>query len=436
MALHRELSANVVGFCRLLRQGGVGAGPAEQGDALRALEWIALGDGEAFRLALRTTLAKSAEEQEVFDQHFDSYWRVWDRAGELNRRSQERSARTPTPRADGRSSSGRPSFLSIKDWLKGQEATEEEEAAGYSPFEVITRRDFSGFSAAEAREIAHLIARIARALATRFSRRYQQTQQRGKVDLRRTLRLNLRRGGDLFDLAFRRRRFQKLKLVLLCDVSKSMDLYSLFLIQFIHAFQSVYRRIETFVFSTSLHRLTPTLKAKDLAAVLAGLSKEVPDWSGGTKIGVSLQTFLSHYAATLVDRNTVVLIMSDGWDTGDLEVLESSMGELQRRAHCLIWLNPLLGNPDYRPSCRGMQVALPFIDLFAPAHNLDSLKDLVRQLARIQGRRPWRRGQFRKNPAWERTAARQAPEAPLPAPLPAAALTPQDWLKRFGRLPG
>jgi uncharacterized protein with von Willebrand factor type A (vWA) domain len=171
------------------------------------------------------------------------------------------------------------------------------------------------------------------------------------------------------------------------------------------------------------------LKARDLTTALAGLSREVPDWSGGTRIGGSLRAFLEGHAG-LVDRHTVVLIVSDGWDTGELETLESSMAELHRRARCLLWLNPLLGNPDYRPTCRGMQVALPFIDLFAPAHNLESLKELVRHLGRLQGQGLSRRGLFRKS-YWNKKSAEPA-EEPQPPP-PAPTLTPQEWLKRFGR---
>ncbi len=425
MALHRQLSANVVGFCRLLRQGGAGVGPGEQVDALNALAHIDLGDSAAFCAALRTALAKSPEEQAIFDEHFTSYWQVWDRATELNRRrrdDEEATAVVVDKRTPARAAS-----ITISDWLKGnEEAQEEEEAAGYSPFEVATHRDFSGFGGEELTELVELINALARRLATRFSRRYRRSQHRGRLDLRLTLRTNMRRGGELLELVHRRRRRQRLKLVLLCDVSKSMDLYSRFLIQFIYAFQSVYRRIETFVFSTALHRITDTLKAAELGQVLDQLADEVPDWSGGTRIGASLQTFLRDYGAPMVDRNTVVLIASDGWDTGEIEVLEESMDELQHRARCIIWMNPLMGNPDYQPTCRGMQAALPFVDLFAPAHNLDSLRRLVRQLARVQGWTSPRRGRRYTAPGIAQATETEILEASsLQADL-------DRWRQRFG----
>ena len=321
----------------------------------------------------------------------------------------------------------KPASVTISDWLKKHEIVEkEDEAAGYSPFEVISRKDFKGFSAAEIHEIIQLITVLGKVLATRFSRRYRQTRRRGRLDLRRILRLSLRRGGDLIDLAYRQRRRQRLKLVLLCDVSKSMDLYSRFLIQFIYAFQSVYRRLETFAFSTSLHHITHILKEDNLPQVLAALSSQVPDWSGGTKIGTSLHTFLEHYGTGMVDRNTVVLIMSDGWDTGDIETLEHSMDEIQRRARCLVWLNPLMGSPEYQPTCRGMQAALPFIDIFAPAHNLESLRQLVRHLGAIQ------RGTARLKIDPFRRFDESAPAAPAPAPKLEEKVDRQAWLNRFG----
>ena len=428
MALHHRLSANVVGFCRLLRHQGSGVGPGEERDALQALQHIDLSDSAAFCAALRVTLAKSAEEQKMFDAHFASYWQVWDRATELNRRRRDDEETTAVV-VDKRTPA-RAATVTISDWLKGGEKAEEEgEAAGYSSFEVITQRDFSGFDGAEVNELIELINALARSLASRFSRRYRHSKRRGKLDLRRTLRANLRRGGDIVELVYRRRRRQRLKLVLLCDVSKSMDLYSRFLIQFIYAFQSVYRRIETFVFSTSLHRITDTLKAAELPQVLDQLADVVPDWSGGTRIGASLQTFLQDYGAHSVDRNTVVLIASDGWDTGDIEVLEESMDELQHRARCVIWMNPLMGNSDYQPSCRGMQAALPFVDIFAPAHNLDSLKRLVHQLAKVQDWTAPRRGRAhsKRSTAASATSATDTPIGDSPS-YPEL----ERWRRRFG----
>ena len=383
LALRRELSANLVGFCRHLRQNGLRSGMEEQMDALRALKEVDLEHASAFRMALLTTLAKSAQEQEIFDEHFHSFWYVWESAENLHQRFKAKKEEPAAVEVGTRQK--KQSFVSLNDWLGVTETVEEEkEAAGYSPFETDSERDFSTFQAEELTEVMRLINEIGKTLATRFSRRTMNSKNRGLIDLRRTMRLSLRRGGEILDLAHYQRRRQRLKLVLLCDVSKSMDLYSHFLIQFIYAFQCVYRRIETFVFSTSLHRITESLHKEELQDALDQLSGTVPDWSGGTKIGVSLEQFVGKYGLKLVDSQTVVLIISDGWDTGEVDLLENNMRFLQKHARNVIWLNPLKGSPGYEPTTRGMQVALPHVDIFASAHNLNSLRKLVRQLTLIQ----------------------------------------------------
>ncbi|HJM06469.1 MAG TPA: VWA domain-containing protein [SAR324 cluster bacterium] len=382
-ALRRALSSNLVGFCRHLRNQGLVSGIGEQMDALRALESIPLREQEPFRMALRTSLAKSTQEQEIFDEHFRKFWYVWESSGEFYRQPPgEEEERSKIHVIDERP---KPTFLSIHDWMnQDSESDEVRDSAGYSPFEVDTERDFSQFGSEELNEVIALINEIGKRLATRFSRRMRHSKRHGPMDLRRTMRLSLRRGGELIDLMHHRRRRQRLKLVLLCDVSKSMDLYSRFLIQFIYAFQTVYRRIETFVFSTSLHRITDQLKQQSMDEAVARISESVPDWSGGTKIGASLKQFVEEYSLKVVDPATVVLVISDGWDTGEVEMLSESMSHLKRSARSLIWLNPLKGSPDYEPTTRGMQAALPHLDLFASAHNLNSLRDLMGELMLLQ----------------------------------------------------
>jgi len=382
-ALRRALSSNLVGFCRHLRNQGLVSGIGEQIDALRALESIPLREQEPFRMALRTSLAKSTQEQEIFDEHFRKFWYVWESSGEFYRQPPgEEEERSKIHVIDERP---KPTFLSIHDWMnQDSESDEVRDSAGYSPFEVDTERDFSQFGSEELNEVIALINEIGKRLATRFSRRMRHSKRHGPMDLRRTMRQSLRRGGELIDLMHHRRRRQRLKLVLLCDVSKSMDLYSRFLIQFIYAFQTVYRRIETFVFSTSLHRITDQLKQQSMDEAVARISESVPDWSGGTKIGASLKQFVDEYSLKVVDPATVVLVISDGWDTGEVEMLSESMSHLKRSARSLIWLNPLKGSPDYEPTTRGMQAALPHLDLFASAHNLNSLRDLMGELMLLQ----------------------------------------------------
>jgi uncharacterized protein with von Willebrand factor type A (vWA) domain len=222
-----------------------------------------------------------------------------------------------------------------------------------------------------------LTVQIARRLARRISRRRRPSARRGRLDLRRTLRANVTR-GDLIDLRYRRRKRRKVRLVLLCDVSGSMDLYSRFLLQFLFALQSVFARVETFTFSVHLTRVTEYLRGRSYREVLRRLTA-VRDWSGGTRIGESLAEFNRQWGR-LVDRQTIVIILSDGWDTGDPELLAGELLRIKRRAGRVIWLNPLLGNPSYEPLTRGMAAALPLVDHFAAAHNLAALRALAGSL--------------------------------------------------------
>jgi uncharacterized protein len=206
--------------------------------------------------------------------------------------------------------------------------------------------------------------------------------RRHLIDFRKTIRLSLRNAGEVIEVAYKERAPRPMNLVLLCDVSGSMGNYSKFLISVIYSLQSVYNRIETFVFSTALTRLTSIIKRKSLNQVLQEISDSVPDWSGGTRIGECFQDLLKLHSDKIT-KNTVVLILSDGWDVGDIDLLEQSMKSIHNKAKRVIWLNPLLGSSEYEPSCSGMHRALPYIDDFLPANNVQSLRDLCNHLSKM-----------------------------------------------------
>jgi uncharacterized protein with von Willebrand factor type A (vWA) domain len=250
---------------------------------------------------------------------------------------------------------------------------------GASNVESDATKDFSLFGADELEEISRLARRIARRLSRCPSRRWEAARRGVKVDLRRTLRQSLRNGGEFIKLSFKRRKQKKTRLVMICDVSGSMDIYSQLLLQFAHGLQNSFARVETFVFSTKIERITGHLRKNSYKHALERLGSNVRGWSGGTLIGASVAAFNSGWPK-LVDKRAVVIILSDGWDTGEAEELSAALGALRRRAGKLIWLNPLLGNPAYQPHVRGMQAALPHIDVFAPLHNLASLRALERHL--------------------------------------------------------
>jgi hypothetical protein len=189
-----------------------------------------------------------------------------------------------------------------------------------------------------------------------------------------------RSGGDAVRLRYRRRRIRKTRLVVICDVSGSMQTHARFLLAFLYAAQDAFARVETFVFDVSLRRVTASLRAGSFTEALERIAADVGGFSGGTRIGGSLAAFVERWPA-LIGPDTVVIIMSDGWDTGEPEVLDRAMRAIRRRARRVIWLNPLLAEPAYRPLTRGMQAALPHVDVFAPAHDLDSLRSLARHLS-------------------------------------------------------
>ena len=374
---HRDLVRNMLQFGRLLRSYEMLVTPSEIFDGLRALESVDLNDRSEVQLALRTTLTSKLEDLPVFDQLFEIFWRSL---------IAEQEAEGPedalvNPNAEGEPDGQQKMQVRLEAKEDGEESDEgEEELALYSPVEVVTDKDFSAFQADEMAEIARAILIIAKRLATRESRRTRIASKSHLIDPRRTMRRNLKYGDTIIELAHKTKKIRKPRIVLICDVSRSMDSYSRFLLQFIYAFQNSLGRVESFVFSTSLTRVTDYFRNEEIGEALERIAREVHDWSGGTRIGQSLRTFNKEYGRKLVDHNTIVLVLSDGLDTGDAEVLGEAMEELAERACKVIWLNPLLGSQDYRPLARGMSTALPHVDVFAPAHNLASLQELGHHL--------------------------------------------------------
>lgn len=376
---HGDLLRNLIQFARRLQAEGLLVTPDEAVDALRALEHIDLGDRREFYLALRAVFTSRVDDLPVFDRVFAEFWRLV--PGSLDDADQDCGASEETRSPDGlENSSETVTQISLEEWNEADSSDEEQEVPGYSAEEVLRTKDFSTFQPNELDEIIRLTARLARKMAMRLSRRQRPTRHGHVIDPRRTMRLNIKYGGDPLELARKRRKIAKTKLVLICDVSGSMDIYSRFLLQFIYAVQHTFANVESFVFSTQLTRVTDYFEREDIYDALRTIEREVLDWSGGTRIGQSLKTFNELYARSMVDRHTVVLILSDGWDTGEAALLDEQMDVLSRRAARVIWLNPLKASPGYQPLCKGMSTALPYVDIFASAHNLESLLELERYL--------------------------------------------------------
>ena len=370
-APHTDLERNLVEFCRVLRARELLVSPSEVIDALRTAETIDLADRTEMKLALRTVLTARREDVPVFDATFDEFWRT---------RMPEGGDDHFTTRDRNLQGRGQPQHAESQEAATEEEERDGSEAPQSSPIEVIARHDFLNFEADQLAEIRKAVRLIAQRLAQQHSRRYRATRRGDSIDLRRTFRKNIKYGGTVVEFARKRRTLRKPRIVLLCDVSRSMELYSTFLLQFIYALQNALGKVESFVFSTRLTRVTEYFKTDDIYCALERMAREVPDWAGGTRIGDSLSTFNRQWALRVLDRHTIVLILSDGLDSGQAARLGDEMEAIERRAARVIWLNPLLGDEGYRPMARTMRAALQHVSVFAPGHSLESLEALGRRL--------------------------------------------------------
>ncbi|MBI2177754.1 MAG: VWA domain-containing protein [Candidatus Tectomicrobia bacterium] len=398
----RGLQGEVIGFCRVLRRAGLKITSGRIVDLFRSFDVLDITDLENLYIAGKSNLVCSQEEQALYDALFRQYW-FDERAGQSSAddsveldapfgdEGEEGSTQEGGKPSDEGDTEGegkdQPGLPSDEDSDAGAEpgepGDEEEGIPSYSPAEVLSAKDFSTFEADQVAELRRIIAKLVPKLATKISRRKRPDMRSQEVDLRRSVKRSIRTGGEVLRLFRRKRRIQKTQIILLCDVSGSMDSYSQFLIQFLYSLQNEIKSLRTFVFSTRLTDATPYLRHKDVSHALRRLSQEVHDWSGGTQIGNCLKTFNFDYGRTILNSRTIVIIISDGWDRGDTEVLSLEMDRLRRKCYRLIWLNPLLGSPGYRPIDRGMRTALPYCDEFMSAHNLDSLVEMTGKIARI-----------------------------------------------------
>jgi len=367
-----SLSKNIVQFCRFLRHKGFSLSVEEESTALDALQYIDYSDKRTFRLALKAVCCRSKNQLNEFDDLFNEYWKQIEQAVDSKIKSKEQSSLKPTIKDE--------QFKSLKSWLHGNQNKEIEEIASYSVYENLSQKNFANIPDDEIDELMRTIKALSRRLAAHINRRYENDNRINLPDLRRTLRKNMRRGGELLEIAFRKPKRNRTKLVVICDVSRSMEMCAAFLLQFMYAFQQVYSRVETFAFSTSLQQITQLLKQNDFHKAMNILSEQNQKWSGGTRIGKSLNSFVNDYASEVLDKKTIVIIMSDGWDTGDLDILKHSMEAIHNRSKKVIWLNPLAGYNDYKPHVAGMKTALPYINVFAPVHNTESLRKLAKWL--------------------------------------------------------
>jgi len=266
---------------------------------------------------------------------------------------------------------------------KGEQSESNEEAKSVSGANAIHRlrkTDFSKLTQIESDYLEQLALKLWQEMSLRLKRKMKRSNRQETIDLRQTIRSSIEYGGVLARLKYKSKKRRKNKLVLLLDVSGSMDKYSFFLLRFLCALSTHFEKIEAFIFSTSLIRITDELQSKHLDITLSALSIKAKNWSGGTRIGDCLKTFYQDHAKQILNGHSSVIILSDGLDTGEPEVLAEAMQKIKRRTRQLVWLNPLKGMKGYQPIQKGMQAALPKVDVFRTAHSLDSilaLEDLL-----------------------------------------------------------
>jgi len=378
----------LAGFAQALRDNGFTVGLAETGDALNILASPAAKSGSTLRPALRALFSADHSDWQKFDEIFAAYW-----TGGGMRRMRALSG------AKG-GGAVRPRRLPQAGTPSGPPGAPEEARRGGGADESTAegRGRPGGASRAEAlasADIRHIVdpdevarthalaARLAESMRARLMRREQVKRRGRRLDLRRTIHRGVAHGGTPVDLAWRRRKPKPLRLVVLLDASGSMSLYTAFFVRFLHGVVDAFREAEAFVFHTRLAHVSPSLRDRDVTRAVDKLALMAQGIGGGTRIGESLATFNRWHAARVINSRTVVMIVSDGYDTGEPERLAQEMRRLRQRCRRIVWLNPLIGWRDYSPAARGMQAALPYIDLFAPAHNLESLAALEPYLARI-----------------------------------------------------
>jgi len=370
----------IIEFCRFARQRGLSNGVEQTLGALRAAAVLGAAHPEELKFGLRAALCSSKDDWDLFEQCFQEFCQ---RSREKESSREPAPANEKRPAEERRSNLGRRSATSLMSTGLVDKGSWEEDGAqavaGASTQERLRKADLSSLPQSDIAVLEQIALRLLRQMSRRLARR-RASGARGQVDLRRTIRRNISRGGDPISLRFRQRKPRPHRLVTLLDVSGSMSAYSMFLAKFLYALQRHFRRADTFLFSTKLVEITPLFRTPRLPDALRALSKQPAGWSGGTKIGASLQEFNQSHCRKLRSADTLFIILSDGWDTGDASVLATELATVKRRVRKLIWLNPLLGLKEYEPITSGMSAALPHIDVFASAHSLESLLALEKHL--------------------------------------------------------
>lgn len=387
-------------FAAHLRNAGLTVPVAKVHDFLLVVPECDLCTHDDLYWIARALFVSRPDECAIFDDAFISFWRPKSSTGMREPSPHARPRAVSVPPSNGESEAlgrldrgepvnrryGKPQRTPVEPTDSGR--GEGGGLLSYSPAEVLRRKDFAHFDTSEILAAQRVIAQLRWTVALRRSRRLQRAARGSNIDWRRTARIAMRCGGILLHFAYRQRKVVRRPIILLCDISGSMDRYTRLLLQFMHTVAKATNvRLETFVFGTQLSHITRSLDARDINRSLDALIAQVPDWSGGTRIAHAIAAFNGRYSKRLMHRGAIVAVLSDGWDCGDPQTLAAQIALLQRRSHRLIWVNPL---PLGVPQGPGIHAVRPFVDDMVSAKNLQSLLELQRIFDSLESRRPAR----------------------------------------------
>ena len=373
------LIENIVRFSHLLRDNDISVSLPAVLDTLAGLPLIDISNLQTFHCLLRSNFISHKEDLSKFDQLFFAYWMP-----------RQRTTLQVPAEGVGESETEQDILSTVKEKMSRLEANGDAEpkaskqwALHYSPQPLSQSDQLQELSFDSNKDIYETINRLLEPLANRISRRFQYTTRGKEVSLRKILRKNMQFGGELILLDFRKKKLKKRRVIFFCDVSGSMDIYTLMILQFIHALKRIDRQTEIFLFSTDLSRVTHHFETRDFVSAAAQIPGAISDWGGGTRIGHCLQLFNETFGTRQLSHKDIVMIFSDGWDRGEIDLLDNQMAFLKRKAYKIIWLNPLMATRDYEPICRGMSTALPYVDFFLPMGSLKDLRSISQTLKKV-----------------------------------------------------
>ena len=365
---------SIIKFADEARKAGLNVGMQECFDALTVANTTLIESQSTFKSGLRAIFCTSEDDYQIFNQLFDDFWIEKVFAQALGQKTVRINKQKKNPTG---------TVVMMGKGTSKEEVHEGKSVTGANAMERLRRTDFSHLKEMDSEFLNKIADALFKQMSVKLKRRMKSSTKRERIDLRRTIRKNIGHGGDPIERVFKAKKRRKPRLIVLLDISGSMDKYSFFLLRFIYALQENFETLESFTFSTRLRRITDLLKKKGLDKTLQLLSNVSEEWSSGTKIGQCLSEFNTTYAKRVLSGQSITIILSDGLETGNVNQMELELQKIKLRTGKLIWLNPLKGMKNYQPTARGMESALPHIDTFRSAHSIDSLLQLENYLAHV-----------------------------------------------------